>query len=103
MVYRPIKQKSLHPHQGRRVAPRYHPDSIEGLKVTVAGTIFNIKPSNFQTLFFAITGLPAADYSQFTCLSPAESSFEITGEFGLCHWHSRYMPLKGFHLTFPSR
>jgi hypothetical protein len=41
------KTKNLHPLQGRRFSPRYHPNSVEGLKVS--GCRFNFSTLNLPT------------------------------------------------------
>lgn len=71
-----------------------------------AGTFkrFNVstfKPANVTLV--AVTGIPGADYYG----SPAQSSFEITGEFSLiipCRGDAFPWTLAlGFHLTLPTR
>ncbi|MGQ9833120.1 MAG: hypothetical protein ACUVRJ_04885 [Candidatus Villigracilaceae bacterium] len=68
--------------QGRRETPRYHPASAG--KVPAAA-------------YHALTGVPDADYS----IHQRSLSMWTAGEFGLMAFP--LMPLKGFHLAFPSR
>jgi len=77
-----LKQKTLHPHQGRRAFSAV-PPSLR---------------SAFERHFVAVTGLPGVDYF----IHQHSLSFEKTGEFGLL----RSVPLTlvlGFHLTLPTR
>ncbi|MFN8383941.1 MAG: hypothetical protein U0V02_18530 [Anaerolineales bacterium] len=81
-----IKQKTLHPHQGRRA--------------------FSAVPPSLRSLcerhFVAVTGFPGVDYF----IHQHSLSFEITGEFGLYFFWEDSVPLTlvlGFHLTLPTR
>jgi hypothetical protein len=74
-----LKTKIPSSTQGRRKSPRYHPNYVFKLERSNVSTY---KPANVTLV--AITGVPVADYFAGVLLhSPARSSFEWTGEFGL--------------------
>ncbi len=83
-------KKLLHPHQGRRNSPRYHPNSFErfeGCKLKVT-SIQLLNLPTFKHSLIAITGFPVDDYFASPSKSPSTSGLDpplrVTGEFSLC-------------------
>ena len=83
------------------------PSSISGTKEFLRGTTqLTFKHANVTLI--AITGLPVADYlrcffrvhQRSLLLSKVEGDNRRVQSW---NWHSRSMPVKGFHLALPSR
>ena len=71
-----VKQKTLHPLRDEEFSPRYHPNSVEGLKVTSCrSSLTTFEPFNFQTLSDRYNGLLRHRLLKFTD--------EVPFDFGL--------------------
>jgi len=80
-------------------SPRYHPNSVEGLKVTRCKLHHStLDLPTFKRSLFAITGSPADDYF----VSPSKSLFRDNRRVQ-SFMMLPFAPVKGFHLAFPSR